>query len=121
MSHRKTRAAPTPYRSPDDTARDEMHERVARRAAGGTEAVERRLEELDQETDPLTALEAEEGRALEALGDPGGPHGLTTSEQRADIHAFEDEGGRAAPEGEEDGSDRHDRAAVARALHAARR
>jgi hypothetical protein len=119
MSHRKTDLA-KPSRSPDDGARDDMHERVASHAAGGPEGVERRLEEIGQGAQSQAALAAEERRALEALGDHGGPHGLTTSQERADIHAFEDEGGRAAPEGEEDGSDRHDRAAVARALREAR-
>lgn len=79
------------------------------------EQIARRLEELSPSPDSLdspAALDAEERCALKALrGDFEGLPALTTPQEREEVDKFEGEGGR----------DRHDRAAVADALDAARR
>lgn len=106
----------------EGAARRGMEERVARHAADGPEQIDRRIEELSADRDSPTALDAEERCALKALrGDFEGLPAMTTPQERAEVALFEDEGGRATAEGEEDGGDRHDRAAVADALDAARR
>jgi hypothetical protein len=120
VAHDTPRAEPPAQTA--DAARSEMEGRVAGHAAAGPERIGLRLEELGQRPDPSqAALEAEERCALKALrGDFDGLPALSSPEDRAEVSAFEDEGGRALPPGAESGHDRHDRAAVADALEAAR-
>ena len=69
--------------------------------------------------DTQAALDAEERRAEGARGDFGGLPALATPQERAEVAAFEGEGGRVPAPGEEGGCDRRDCAAVGEALEAA--
>jgi len=65
---------------------------------------------------------SEERYALKVLrGDFRDVPALTTAEERAEVARFEGEGGRASDPDEQDALDRHDQAAIAEALQAARR
>jgi hypothetical protein len=107
---------------PGRAARRRMEARVARLAAGGAPAeLDLRIDELGPPPGSRRALEAEERCALKALrGDFAALPALATAEDRAEVSAFEGEGGRATGHGEEDACDRQDRSAVRRALRAAR-